>query len=190
VSGSISKVLTDQHFVQRSGSFVQEHRPALQMMQQQQQRKLIANSDIHNQILLSNKTMMMTTAGSPGARCNLLPGNLGEGLPFYGSSPKVPECTQYSGANGLPVNSASSSMAFGTSIPACSLSSSGAHPAMLHATHNDPAAAAAAAVVHEMQQQQNRIKYSPDEGLGDERSEFGGGGDESVATSGANAITA
>lgn len=181
VRGSISKVLTDQHFVQRSGSFVQENRHPVMM---HQQRKLITHSDPHNQILLSNKTMMITTSSSPG-RCNL---SAVGGLPFYGSSRKAPECTQYMGANGLLVypgvspSSSASAGAFGTPIPAGSPSSSDAPTVMLHATHNGTAVAS--------RQHQNRIKYSPDEGLGDERSEFGGGGDESVATSGINAITA
>lgn len=185
VRGSISKVLADQHFVPRSGSFVQENRPPVMM---HQQRKLITNSDPHNQILLSNKTMMMTMSSYPG-RCNLFPGNpASEGLPFYGSSRKEPECAQYMRANGLLVHpdvspsSSASAAAFGTSIPAGSSSSSDASTVMLHATHSDTAVAS--------RQHQSRIKYSPDEGLGDERCEFGGGGDEAVAASSSNAITA
>lgn len=189
---SNGKLLLDQHFVQRSGSFVLEEKRQVMM-----QGKQITNLDPANPILLSDSGRMM----NPSPRCLVLPSRSSDASTIYGSSSKAPECSlNDSSANGLVMHAGlhdvdheheerhgQQKRAY-TSPPACSSSSSGV---VLDSTHNN----GCHPLRHQLQQQPNRIKYSPDEGLGDERSEFevatagGGGGDDAAATSG-NAITA
>ena len=188
MNGSSGKVLLDQHFVQRSGSFIDDKR----------QRKLITNSETANPILLSNSIM------SSSSRCNV---PSWQTSPIYGSSSKAPECTHNPAANGLLMHAGAGfdardhlpekrgqTHAF-TSPAASSSSSSGG---VQDTTHNNRSGSACHPR-HQMQQQPNRIKYSPDEGLGDERSEFevaaaggggGGGGDAATAAASGDAITA